>query len=98
MKKLVVEIKYEMTLSYDEDSVEFKRALDDYNAAIDKDATPLSMLLNVAVSIQNSGSGRMVEGVGYVMHNDYVEDESLYSGIEVEDDDPMPEVDILEHE
>lgn len=97
MKKITVQISYEMTLSYDENSENFKQAYADYTAAIDENADVESMLTNVAIQVQQNGSERMVEGVGYVMCRGYVEDPDIFSGIEVDDDDPMADVEVLEH-
>jgi hypothetical protein len=39
------------------------------------------------------GGDSLLEGIGYVKVNGRVEDEEMYCGIDLDDDDPIPEID-----
>lgn len=66
MKKEVnLEFTGEIHFTYDPESPEFKRALQDYQDVIYKDGKEKDMLNHVANSIMFRGLSRMIEGVGY---------------------------------
>jgi hypothetical protein len=96
MKEVTVEISYTIELKYDENSPAFQKAFEAYKAAIDNEADVDDMIKQVAAQVQANGFRRMIEGVGYVRWNQLCTDETLYCGIEVIEDDPLSDVEIIE--
>lgn len=84
-QETTINVTGEITLSYDEDSFEFKEALEGYQKVIDRGGSKHSMLQHVAFYITRFGTDGMVEGVGYVGVNGRVPTETPYSGIMVHD-------------
>lgn len=69
MTKIEIELTGLVELMYDENSIEFNGALENYREVIDKNGTAEDMLKYVAFSVTRFGHERMVEGVGYVGYN-----------------------------
>lgn len=92
MEKKTVRIAYEIELSYDPNSPEFKEAYESYTEVCDKRASIDDMLNNVAVNVLRRGAREMVEGVGYVKVDGREVEGQPFSGIIVENDDPYAEV------
>lgn len=83
MNTATIDITGQVTLTYDENSKEFKEALEGYQKCIERGGSKESMLKHVAFYITRFGTDGMVEGVGYVGVNGNVPSEDLYSGIMV---------------
>lgn len=66
MTQTIIDISATLVLYYDENSPEFKEALESYLEVIDSRATKDDMLKQVAWCIIEYGDHRMIEGVGYV--------------------------------
>ncbi len=64
--KTRIDVSGEVTLSYDENSEEFKKTFSCYKESIDPHADVSDMLKHVAFYINSFGVEGMVEGVGYV--------------------------------
>jgi len=86
MSKVKIEVTGEIELSYDEQSKEFKEALEGYRQCMDKTGTKEDMLKHVAFYVTRFGTDGMVEGVGYVGYNGRKPTEEPYSGIMVSED------------
>ena len=84
--KARIKIEGEIELSYDENSAEFKEALESYQDVIEKNGTKGSMLRHVAFYVTRFGTDGMIEGVGYVGYNGRVPKKEPYSGIMVGED------------
>lgn len=95
MKKRTIKIEYIIEVQYDEESEEFQSALESYREVLDSDGDADDLVLNAVCQAQRRGRYSMLEGVGYVKVNGHVEDESMYCGIEIDDDDPAPDVEFL---
>lgn len=80
--KTKIEITGEITLEYDELSVEFQEALNDFKEVIDEDGDKNKMLKQVAFHVTRFGTESMVEGVGYVSENGKIKGQP-FSGINV---------------
>ena len=83
---MTIEITGQIELTYDENSPEFKEALEGYQEVIEKGASKESMLKHVAFYVTRFGTDGMVEGVGYVGYNGKKPTEEPYSGIMVGED------------
>ena len=83
MSKIVIEVKGEIELTYDENSKEFNEALKSYRECIQERATKEDMLKHVAFYINRCGTHGMVEGVGFVGVNGIKPNQEPYSGIMV---------------
>ncbi len=83
---MTIEITGQIELTYDENSPEFKEALEGYQEVIEKKGDKESMLKHVAFYITRFGTDGMVEGVGYVGYNGRKSTEEPYSGIMVGED------------
>ena len=83
---MTIEITGQIELTYDENSPEFKEALEGYQEVIDKGGDKESMLKHVAFYVTRFGTDGMVEGVGYVGYNGRKPTEEPYSGIMVGED------------
>lgn len=79
----IVEITGEVELIYDENSTEFKNALEGYKELIDERGTKERMLTHVAFCVMKFGISNLVEGVGYVGCGGILPNEKPYSGIMV---------------
>lgn len=86
MAKSIIEVTGQIELTYDENSEEFKEALNDYQTLIDEDGTKEDLLNHVAFYVNRFGTDGMVEGVGYVGLNGRKPKEEPYSGIMVGED------------
>lgn len=86
MNKIIIEINGQVELSYDENSAEFKNALDGFREVITENGTKEDMLKHVAFYTNKFGTDGMVEGVGYVGYNGRKPNEEPYSGIMVGED------------
>lgn len=96
MKKTVeIEVTTVYRLSYDPLSKECVEALDDYRAIIDKEGDWNEMLKHVVHNVKRFGTSSMVEGVGYIGHSRRDVKKEPYSGIEVEDDNPDSDYNII---
>lgn len=80
-----IKIEGEMELEYDENSIEFKEALESYQKIIEQNGSKESMLKHVAFHITRFGVESMVEGVGHVAMNGRKQGEP-FSGINVKED------------
>jgi len=83
---MTIEITGQIELTYDENSPEFKEALESYQEAIVKKGNKVSMLKHVAFNVTRFGTDRMVDGIGYVGYNGRKPSEEPYSGIMVSED------------
>ena len=83
MKTVKIEVSGIIELTYDENSPEFKEALEGYKDVMEREGTKESMLKHVAFYITRFGIYSMVEGVGYVGHNNQTLMGEPYSGIMV---------------
>ena len=92
MKK-TIKIEYVIEAEYDENSKEFQEALKSYREVIDPNADIDDFVKSAVYQVQRQGRYSLLEGIGYVKVNGYIEDESLYCGIEIEDDDPAADID-----
>jgi len=72
-----------LKFSYDEDSKEFKEALESFNNLISSDSDAKDMLKHVAFHVTRFGIDTMVEGVGYIGQKDSMNFDEPYSGIEI---------------
>jgi len=86
MAKMTIDITGQIELTYDENSPEFKEALEGYQEVIERDGDKESMLKHVAFYVTRFGTDGMVEGVGYVGYNGRKPTEEPYSGIMVGED------------
>lgn len=86
MAKTIIEVTGQVELTYDENSKEFKEALDGYRQCIEKNGSKESMLKHTAFYVTRFGADGMVEGVGYVGYNGRKPMEEPYSGIMVSED------------
>jgi hypothetical protein len=86
MSKVKIEVTGEIELTYNEQSKEFKEALEGYRKCMDKTGTKEDMLKHVAFYVTRFGTDGMVEGVGYVGYNGRKPTEEPYSGIMVSED------------
>ena len=86
MAKIEIELTGLVELTYDENSTEFKEALEGYREVIDKNGTAEDMLKHVAFYVTRFGHEGMVEGVGYVGYNGRKPTEEPKSGIMVGED------------
>jgi len=84
-----IALEYFITVTYDEKSEQFQKALEGFREVVNSGADAEDMLKNIAVSlIRRRDYKNMIEGVGYVKHNGRCEDETLWCGVEVDTDDP----------
>lgn len=83
MSKTKIEITGEIEFTYDENSMEFKEALEGYRDCMDKGASKIDMLKHCAFYITKFGIYSMVEGVGYVGYCTRIPTKEPYSGIMV---------------
>jgi len=86
MAKIKIELTGLVELTYDENSAEFKEALEGYREVIDKNGKAEDMLKHVAFYVKRFGHEGMVEGVGYVGYNGRKPTEEPNSGIMVSED------------
>lgn len=87
MEKIAtIDVTGEIKLKYDENSPEFKEALEGYRKCIDQNGSKHDMLRHVAFYITRFGIDGMVEGVGYVGYIEKKPTEEPYSGILVGED------------
>lgn len=99
MKKRSIEVSYVITLTYDPESKEFKDTLQSYKEVVSEAGDEDDLLKYVAETvIRQRDYSRMIEGVGYVSKNGqksdrFKHDQEEYSGIDIDDDEPFPEVD-----
>lgn len=84
MKTTQIEVTGEVELSYDENSREFKEALEAYKKCMDPNGSKDDMLKHVAFYITRFGEV-LVEGVGYVGFDGEKPHEEPFSGIMVGD-------------
>jgi len=74
----------EVSLTYDEKSLEFQEALASFRELCDSDATADQMLTHVAQNLSEWGDHeRMIEGVGYIAVDGLQVPEKYFSGITV---------------
>lgn len=66
MKQTKIEVSATILLEYDEESVEFNQAYDNYITGIEDGATVSDMLRHVAWHIASFGAGSHIECLGYV--------------------------------
>ena len=84
-----IKLEYFITLTYDETSEEFKKALDDFKEVVLSWADADYMLKNIAESLNRRHDYKnMIEGVGYVRYKGRCEDETLWCGVETDTDEP----------
>lgn len=69
MKKFRITVQAEMTVSFDENSEDFKDLWEGYKSAINSDANYESFAESIASLISRYGISEMIEGVGFVKHN-----------------------------
>lgn len=84
--KTTIALTGQIELIYDENSTEFKEALESYRASMYPKAKKKDMLLHVAFYVLKFGTDGMVEGVGFVGYNGRKPYEEPYSGIMVGED------------
>lgn len=86
MQKAIIDLTGQVELTYDENSQEFKEALEGYRESMERNGTKESMLKHVAFYVTRFGTDGMVEGVGYVGYNGRKPKEEPYSGIMIGED------------
>ena len=94
MQKFQVEITRTIELIVHEETEAFKNAFEDFKSVI-QDGDEDQMIQYVASQVLKHGYRRMIEGVGYVSCNGNLTNMKLYCGIDVVDDDPFENVEIL---
>ncbi|MDF7810487.1 hypothetical protein [Hymenobacter sp. YC55] len=83
MNKVTIEVSGEIKVQYDENSPEFKDALESYNELI-SDGDAQDMVIHAISQLKTWGDHySMIEGVGYVGLIGSPVPEQLYSGIQV---------------
>ncbi|MBC6988550.1 hypothetical protein [Hymenobacter sp. BT491] len=83
MKKLTILVSAEIEVQYDENSPEFKEALEAYNEVI-SDGNAVDMVSYAVAQLRVWGDHQsMIEGVGYVGLIDNPLPKKLYCGIQV---------------
>ena len=85
MAQITIDLTGQVDLTYDENSKEFKEALESYNDVI-ASGDAEDMLKHVAFYVTRFGTDGMIEGVGYVGYNGRKPTEEPYSGIMVGED------------
>jgi len=89
MQSKTIKLEYFITVTYDENSEPFKKALDDFREIVREGAEAEDMLKNIAEALNRRHDYRnMIEGVGYVRFNGRCEDEDLYCGVDIDTDEP----------
>lgn len=83
MQKVKITISGEIQFTFDENSKEFKEALEGYRECIERRGAKESMLKHTAFYINQFGHNGIIEGVGYVGYNGSKPKEEPYSGIMV---------------
>ena len=77
---------------YDNQSIEFKQALADYQKLIKRNGTEEDLLKHVAICLARHGIEEMIEGVGYVQIRGMKEKDEkrikLWSGIYIKEKAP----------
>lgn len=97
-KSAEIELTTTFDLIFDDQSPEFKEALDSYKSVICKSCGIDDMLKQVAFSINRYGAERMIEGVGYVATKNNPKEKiekGYWSGITVVDDSPLTHTEII---
>lgn len=97
MKKATVTLTYEIEVSWDPSSKEFQATVEAYRDVINKNASEEGIIQHAVAQAFRQGADRMIEGVGYVKCFGECENEDLYAGIDIDDDDPMSDITIDIH-
>jgi len=92
MKK-TIKIEYIIEAEYDENSKEFQEALESYREVVNSDADADDMVKNAVFQANRRGGDRMIEGIGYVKVNGRIENEDMYCGPDIDDDQPEADID-----
>jgi hypothetical protein len=92
MTKKTVTLTYTIEVEYDETSEAFENAYSDYTESIDGSADIEDFVQNVVYQAHRGGAHRMIEGAGYVKCGGALEDKEMYCGIDIDDDDPIPDI------
>lgn len=96
LKKVEVQVTHIVELEYDPNSIEFKKALADYNEVIHSNSSESDLVKHAAAHIIKYGTDRIMEGAGYIRKiGRSCRDASLWSGITVIDDNPNTDTEIL---
>lgn len=85
-KKAIIEVQGQVELTFDDESKEFKEALESFKDVIASDGSKEVMLRHIAFYVTRFGVDQMVEGVGYVGFNGRKPTEEPFSGIMVDED------------
>jgi hypothetical protein len=91
---MTVELTYIFEVDYDSASDDFQEAFKSYREVINSNADEEDFLKNAVYQAHRRGGDSLLEGIGYVKVNGRVEDEEMYCGIDLYDDDPDPEIEI----
>jgi len=89
---MTVELTYIFEVEFDSASDDFQEAFKSYREVINSNADEDEFVKNVVYQAHRRGGDSLLEGVGYVKVNGRVEDEEMYCGIDLDDDDPIPEI------
>lgn len=90
---MTVELTYTFEVEFDSASDDFQEAFKSYREVINSNADEDDFVKNAVYQAHRRGGDSLLEGIGYVKVSGRVEDEEMYCGIDLDDDDPMPEID-----
>lgn len=97
MKKATVTLTYKFEVRWDPTSKAFQTTMEDYRDVINKHAEEEHVIETAVEQAFRGGSDRIIEGIGFVRCTSFCENEDLYSGIDIDDDDPMCDITIDIH-
>jgi hypothetical protein len=92
---MTIELTYSFEVEFDSASNEFQEALKSYREVIDSDADEDDFIKSAVIQAHRKGGGSLLEGIGYVKVRGRVTDDEMFCGIELDDDDPLPDIEIF---
>ncbi|RTL03621.1 hypothetical protein EKK58_12565 [Candidatus Dependentiae bacterium] len=87
-------MQYSIEVQWDPNSKEFQTTMESFRDVINSNADEEDVIIHATEQAFKYGADRMIEGIGFVKCLGRVEDENLYSGIDIDDDDPLSSVDV----
>lgn len=94
MKKATINLHYSIEVQWDPNSEAFQTTLESYQDVIKDGADEEDVIVQAVQQAFRNGADRMIEGVGFVKCGGALENERLYSGIDIDDDDPEPIIEV----
>ncbi|HAD11857.1 MAG TPA: hypothetical protein DCF33_05390 [Saprospirales bacterium] len=94
MKKATINLHYSIEVQWDPNSEAFQRTLESYQHFIHPGAYEETVIIQAVQQAFRCGADRLIEGVGFVKCGGALENETLYSGIDIDDDDPEPIIEV----